>query len=115
MGGEIGRDGQAVLTNRKNIKFRFEKNALLFSYDGGVELRAFKKIPDSPYKICVEDIPPNMNEIQVRELFSTYGALKHFFPYQERTNLRLKNCCFIEYVNPDVTYAAINGISSLQF
>jgi len=27
----------------------------------------------------------------------------------------LKNCCFIEYVNPVVTYAAINEINSLQF
>jgi len=72
------------------------------------------QVHDGPNKLYVGGLPNALKSEQVRELLSTYGALKAFYLFTEPATGQSKGYAFAEYRNPSVTKSAIRGLDGLQ-
>ncbi|KLO17970.1 hypothetical protein SCHPADRAFT_141264 [Schizopora paradoxa] len=71
-------------------------------------------VPDSINKIYVGGLPSYLNEEQVQELLTTFGELKAFNLVRDNGNGPSKGFAFFEYVDPDVTDAACQGLNGTE-
>ncbi|KAF8737768.1 hypothetical protein AX14_012335 [Amanita brunnescens Koide BX004] len=71
-------------------------------------------VPDSINKIFVGGLPTYLNEEQVMELLKSFGILKAFNLVRENGNGPSKGFAFFEYVDPDVTDVAIQGLNGME-
>jgi len=72
------------------------------------------QVPDGPYKIYIGGIPFALTDDQVKELLSTYGALKGFYLFRDMSTNISRGYAFAEYRDHSVTQAAIKGLNGLQ-
>jgi len=72
------------------------------------------QVPDGPYKLYIGGLPFALTEDQVKELLSTYGALKGFFLFRDMSTNVSRGYAFAEYRDHSVTNAAIKGLNGLQ-
>jgi len=72
------------------------------------------QVPDGPYKIYIGGLPFALTEVQVKELLSTYGALKGFYLFRDMATNLSRGYAFAEYRDHSVTKAAISGLNGLQ-
>ncbi|CAM9784314.1 unnamed protein product [Chrysoparadoxa australica] len=70
-------------------------------------------VPDGPNKIFVGGLPYNLSEDQVKELLGTFGQLKAFHLVRDAGSVTSKGYGFCEYMNPEVTAAATEGLNGL--
>ncbi len=69
---------------------------------------------ESIHKIFVGSIPTYLNEDQIKELLSSFGALRSFnLPRDLATGLS-RGYAFCEYVNYDLTDIACEGLHGMQ-
>ncbi|KAM6496933.1 hypothetical protein JOM56_007406 [Amanita muscaria] len=71
-------------------------------------------VPDSMNKIFVGGLPTYLNEEQVMELLKSFGELKAFNLVRENGNGPSKGFAFFEYVEPNVTDVAIQGLNGME-
>ncbi|KAF8347681.1 hypothetical protein F5887DRAFT_953677 [Amanita rubescens] len=71
-------------------------------------------VPDSINKVFVGGLPTYLNEEQVMELLKSFGTLKAFNLVRENGNGPSKGFAFFEYVEPDVTDVAIQGLNGME-
>ncbi|PFH51889.1 hypothetical protein AMATHDRAFT_80005 [Amanita thiersii Skay4041] len=71
-------------------------------------------VPDSINKIFVGGLPTYLNEEQVMELLKSFGDLKAFNLVRENGNGPSKGFAFFEYVDPNVTDVAIQGLNGME-
>ncbi|CAO1617941.1 unnamed protein product [Sympodiomycopsis kandeliae] len=71
-------------------------------------------VPDSPNKIYIGSIPTYLDEGQIIELLQAFGEVRAFNLVREANNGPSKGFAFCEYVNPEVTDAACQGLSDLE-
>jgi len=71
-------------------------------------------VPDGPNKIYVGSLPIALMEDQVKELLSTYGALKAFHLFKDVGTGQSRGYGFAEYRDHSVTHSAIKGLNGLQ-
>ncbi|KAL5531726.1 hypothetical protein ACEPAG_4603 [Sanghuangporus baumii] len=91
---------------------------------GGVELAApssvhvpgvvSTNVPDSPHKIFIGGLPAYLNEEQVQELLKSFGELKAFNLVRENGNGPSKGFAFCEYVDPEATDVACQGLNGME-
>ncbi len=68
-------------------------------------------VPDSPFKLFAGAIPSHLSEEQVKELLSSFGALRGFNMVRDRA----KGCyAFFEYVDHTVTDQAVSGLHGMK-
>jgi len=72
------------------------------------------QVPDGPHKIYIGGLPQALTDDQVKELLSTYGALKAFFLFTDSATGLSRGFAFAEYRDHSVTQAAIKGLNGLQ-
>jgi splicing factor U2AF 65 kDa subunit len=75
---------------------------------------ASTNIPEGPEKIFMGGIPSEMAEDQVRELVSTFGALKGFNLVKDARTGVSKGFCFFQFEDPSVTEVAIERLNRRQ-
>jgi len=72
------------------------------------------QVPDGPYKLYIGGLPFALTDDQVKELLSTYGALKGFYLFRDMATNLSRGYAFAEYRDHSVTNAAIRGLNGLQ-
>jgi len=72
------------------------------------------QVPDGPNKLYVGGLPAALTDDQVKELLSTYGALKAFFLFKDLGTGLSRGYAFAEYRDHNVTHSAIKGLNGLQ-
>jgi len=72
------------------------------------------QVPDGPHKIYIGGLPVALTDDQVKELLSTYGALKAFFLFKDLGTGLSRGYAFAEYRDHNVTSGAIKGLNGLQ-
>jgi len=71
-------------------------------------------VEDTPNKIFIGGIPPNLNEADVRELLQVFGALKSFNLVRDTTTGASKGYAFCEYLDPSTTDNACKGLNGMK-
>ena len=73
-------------------------------------------VPDSPNKIFIGGLPNYLKEDQqsVKELLLSFGQLKAFNLVKDSSTGLSKGYAFCEYVDPEVTDHAIQGLNGMQ-
>lgn len=71
-------------------------------------------VPDSPNKIYIGSIPTYLDEGQIIELLQAFGEVRAFNLVREANNGPSKGFAFCEYVNPEITDAACQGLSEIE-
>jgi len=71
-------------------------------------------VPDGPNKIYIGSLPVALTDDQVKELLSTYGALKAFHLFKDLGSGLSRGYGFAEYRDHSVTHSAIKGLNGLQ-
>lgn len=71
-------------------------------------------VEDTPNKIFIGGIPPNLNEADVRELLQVFGALKSFNLVRDTTTGASKGYAFCEYLDPNTTDNACKGLNGMK-
>lgn len=72
------------------------------------------QVADGPHKIYIGGLPVALTDDQVKELLSTYGALKAFFLFKDLGTGLSRGYAFAEYRDHNVTHGAIRGLNGLQ-
>lgn len=68
---------------------------------------------NGPNTIFIGNLPPNLAEPQIRELLETFGPLKIFKMIRDSMGAS-RGFGFVEYVNPEVTDAVIQGLNGME-
>ncbi|CAF3066464.1 unnamed protein product [Rotaria sp. Silwood2] len=71
-------------------------------------------VADSPFKIFLGGLPNYLNDDQVKELLMSFGPLKAFNLVKDAATGLSKGYAFCEYVESNVTDAAIQGLNGMQ-
>lgn len=71
-------------------------------------------VPDSPNKIFVGGLPSYLTDEQVIELLKSFGELKSFNLVKDGAGTTSKGFAFCEYVDPDVTDVACQGLNGME-
>lgn len=71
-------------------------------------------VANGPNKLYCGGIPYSLTEDQVKELLSTYGALKAFFLAKDQSTGLSKGYCFFQYEDQTVTDSAIAGLNGIK-
>jgi len=72
------------------------------------------QVPDGPNKIYIGGLPVSLTDSQIKELLSTYGALKAFHLFRDISTGLSRGYAFAEYRDAKVTLSAIRGLNGLQ-
>jgi len=72
------------------------------------------QVPDGPNKIYIGGLPVSLTDSQIKELLSTYGALKAFHLFRDIGTGLSRGYAFAEYRDAKVTLSAIRGLNGLQ-
>lgn len=70
-------------------------------------------VPDTPNKIYIGEIPPFLNDEQVKELLLAFGPLRAFHLVTDSGSGASKGYAFCEYVDVSVTDAVILGLNDM--
>lgn len=71
-------------------------------------------VQDSPHKIFIGGLPNYLNEDQIKELLSSFGALKAFNLVKDSATSLSKGYAFCEYIDHNMTDHAIAGLNGMQ-
>ncbi|KAL8784215.1 MAG: hypothetical protein Q9213_004107 [Squamulea squamosa] len=71
-------------------------------------------VPDTPNKISVTNLLPNLDEEQVTELLVAFGQLKAFVLVKDRSTEESRGIAFCEYADPAVTDIAVEGLNGME-
>merc|ERR1719192_1294044 len=71
-------------------------------------------VKDTPHKIFIGGLPNYLTEDQVKELLTSFGALKGFNLVTDGGTNLSKGYAFAEYVDPHITDQAIDGLNGMQ-
>ncbi|KAL8734175.1 MAG: hypothetical protein Q9166_001660 [cf. Caloplaca sp. 2 TL-2023] len=71
-------------------------------------------VPDTPNKISVTNLLPNLSEEQVTELLVAFGQLKAFILVKDRSTEESRGIAFCEYADPAVTDIAVEGLNGME-
>ncbi|KAL8812070.1 MAG: hypothetical protein Q9200_001305 [Gallowayella weberi] len=71
-------------------------------------------VPDTPNKISVTKLLPNLSEEQVTELLVAFGQLKAFVLVKDRSTEESRGIAFCEYAEPAVTDIAVEGLNGME-
>jgi len=72
------------------------------------------QVADGPNKIYIGGLPTALTDSQIKELLSTYGALKAFHLFKDVGTGLSRGYAFAEYRDHKVTRSAIKGLNGLQ-
>jgi splicing factor U2AF subunit len=71
-------------------------------------------VADGPNKVFVGGLPYHLNEDMVKELLNAFGELKSFHLVRDPGSVLSKGYAFCEYVNPECTRIACEGLNDMQ-
>ncbi|KAG8527040.1 uncharacterized protein KY384_008469 [Bacidia gigantensis] len=71
-------------------------------------------VPDTPNKISVTNLLPNLADEQVTELLVAFGQLKAFVLVKDASTGDSRGIAFCEYVDPAVTDIAVEGLNGME-
>ncbi|KAG7271144.1 hypothetical protein CRUP_002793 [Coryphaenoides rupestris] len=71
-------------------------------------------VPDSPHKLFIGGLPNYLNDDQVKELLTSFGALKAFNLVKDSATSLSKGYAFCEYVDVSATDQAVAGLNGMQ-
>ena len=71
-------------------------------------------VPDSANKLFIGGLPNYLNEEQVKELMTSFGALKAFNLVKDVASAVSKGYAFAEYADGSLTDQAIAGLNGMQ-
>ncbi|GAA5926495.1 uncharacterized protein JCM15063_000291 [Sporobolomyces koalae] len=71
-------------------------------------------VPDTVNKIFIGGLPSYLNDEQVMELLSSFGELRAFNLVKEGGSGASKGFAFCEYVDPNVTEVACQGLNGME-
>merc|ERR1719187_1274990 len=71
-------------------------------------------VKDTPHKIFIGGLPNYLTDDQVKELLSSFGQLKGFNLVCDGNTQLSKGYAFAEYVDPNITDQAIDGLNGMQ-
>ncbi|KAI8615241.1 U2 small nuclear ribo protein auxiliary factor 50 [Chytriomyces sp. MP71] len=98
------------------LKIRRPKDYVGPAIGAGIHLPGVvgTNVGDSPHKLFVGGLPPYLNEEQVIELLKAFGDLKSFNLVKDVATGASKGFAFCEYVNPDITDIACEGLNGME-
>ncbi|KAL8763567.1 MAG: hypothetical protein Q9184_000694 [Pyrenodesmia sp. 2 TL-2023] len=71
-------------------------------------------VPDTPNKVSITNLLPNLTEDQVTELLVAFGQLKAFVLVKDRSTEESRGIAFCEYTDPAVTDIAVEGLNGME-
>jgi len=71
-------------------------------------------VKDTPHKIFIGGLPNYLTDDQIKELLSSFGQLKAFNLVCDAGTQLSKGYAFAEYVDPNITDQAIDGLNGMQ-
>ncbi|KAI4173049.1 MAG: hypothetical protein LQ343_003159 [Gyalolechia ehrenbergii] len=71
-------------------------------------------VPDTPNKISITNLLPNLTDEQVTELLVAFGQLKAFILVKDRSTEESRGIAFCEYADPAVTDIAVEGLNGME-
>ncbi|KAL8937560.1 MAG: hypothetical protein Q9211_003621 [Gyalolechia sp. 1 TL-2023] len=71
-------------------------------------------VPDTPNKISITNLLPNLTDEQVTELLVAFGQLKAFVLVKDRSTEESRGIAFCEYADPAVTDIAVEGLNGME-
>jgi splicing factor U2AF subunit len=71
-------------------------------------------VAEGPNKIFIGGLPSYLNEEQVKELLTTFGALKSFNLVKDNNTGNSKGFAFFEYLEPEATDKACQGLNGMK-
>ncbi|KAL9124543.1 MAG: hypothetical protein Q9217_006131, partial [Psora testacea] len=71
-------------------------------------------VPDTPNKISVTNLLPNLTDEQVTELLVAFGQLKAFVLVKDASTEESRGIAFCEYVDPASTDIAVEGLNGME-
>ena len=71
-------------------------------------------VADTQNKISVTNILPTLDDDQVKELLSAFGALKTFTLVKDRSTEESRGIAFCEYADQNVTDNAVDGLNGME-
>ena len=81
--------------------------------EGFVEGETSTSVADTQNKISVTNIDTSLDEEQVKELLSSFGALKTFVLVKDRSTEESRGVAFCEYVEQSSTDIAVEGLNGM--
>ena len=118
-GISIGDDGMNGAVNRATgLHIRRPKDYIVAAVtaedeaatDGGVSTA----VADTQNKISVANILPSLEEEQVKELLSSFGALRTFVLVKDRSTEESRGVAFCEYADQNNTDIAVEGLNGME-
>lgn len=71
-------------------------------------------VPDTANKLSITNILPGLDDEQVKELVSTFGALRAFVLVRDRSTGESRGIAFCEYADSTVTDMAVEGLNGME-
>lgn len=71
-------------------------------------------VPDTPNKISVTNLLPNLSDEQVTELLTSFGQLRAFVLVKDQSTEESRGIAFCEYADPASTDIAVNGLNGME-
>ena len=81
--------------------------------EGVTEGEVSTSVADTQNKISVTNIDPALDEDQVKELLSSFGALRTFTLVKDRSTEESRGVAFCEYVDQGSTDIAVEGLNGM--
>lgn len=82
--------------------------------DAPMEGEVSAVVPDTPNKLSISNIISNLDEDQIKELVSTFGALRAFTLAKDNATGESRGVAFLEYADPKVTDMAVEGLNGME-
>ncbi|KAL6715925.1 hypothetical protein ACLMJK_006886 [Lecanora helva] len=71
-------------------------------------------VPDTPNKISIANLLPNLVDEQVTELLTSFGQIKAFVLVKDASTEESRGIAFCEYVDPASTDIAVEGLNGME-
>ena len=71
-------------------------------------------VPDSANKLSITNVLTGLDDDQVKELVSTFGALRAFVLVKDQATGESRGIAFCEFVDPKVTDMAVEGLNGME-
>ncbi|KAF1959239.1 hypothetical protein CC80DRAFT_523951 [Byssothecium circinans] len=101
--------------DKEGLSIRRPKDYITPSSDDSVQSGGgvLSQVKDSPNKLSIANIPPYVEEEQVRELVGTFGQLKAFVLVKDTSTDQHRGVAFCEYEDSSIIDDVIEGLNTI--
>ena len=116
-GGDAAMVDAIANGNTEGLSLRRPKDyivAAVADADPATEGEIAETVPDTQNKISITNIIPHLDDAQVQELLTAFGALRSFVLVKDRSTGESRGIAFCEYVDQSATDVAVEGLNGME-